>query len=366
MPWVFMHQGIKYMNELLRLPSLIDMHVHFRTPGQEYKGNIESESCAALAGGNTTVMDMPNNIPLITTLAHVKEKKRLANQQTHCDIGFYLGTLGDEDQVFSPQLLDEVFGLKIYMNSTTGGYIVNDPLKIESIFKRWESDKPILVHAEGNTIAFALQMAKKYHRHIHVCHVSLAQEVKEIAQSKNKRGEVVSAEVTPHHLFESNIADEDDDHRMRPPLSRLLDMQMLWQGILDGTIDCIATDHAPHTLAEKISETPPHGVTGLETTLPLLLMAESAGYITLQRIVEMTHDAPLRILNVEEQYNTYIEVERNIPWEIQGTHMHTKAKSTPFEGRTVFDRVIKTVLRGIVVFENGRILNQPGKGQVLS
>lgn len=352
------------MSEVLRFPYLIDPHVHFRTPGQEYKEDFTTGSRAALAGGVTMVMDMPNNTVLATSRDLIVRKQALAREQTHMDIGFYLGTLGDEVQDFAAAE-PHVFGLKIYMNNTTGGYIVNDSAKLDSIFRRWDADKPILVHAEGDTLSTAIALAEKYNRRLHVCHVSLGHEVSQVAKAKMKRDGMVTAEVTPHHLFESALWGADVYHQMKPPLSDFEDMAVLWKGLTDGTIDIVATDHAPHACHEKESAHPPSGVTGLETTLATLFMAERVGKISLARIIEVTHTNPMSVFKLLEQPDTYIDVVRGEPWVAHGAEMQTLPKTTPFEGRRFLDKVDRVVLRGQVVYEHGQILNTPGSGCVL-
>lgn len=352
------------MTEYLTLPYLVDPHVHLRTPGQEHKEDFATGSRAALAGGVTTVLDMPNNAIPVTSLELVRMKKELARKTSICDIGFYLGTLGEKDQNFA-ESVEEVYGLKIYMNETTGKYIVSDPDKLGNIFKRWNYAKPILVHAEGDTLKTAISLAQKYNRRLHVCHVSLETEVNQIRNAKIKRGEMVTAEVTPHHLFESRLWSADTFHQMKPPLSDFQDMRVLWEALRDGTFDIVATDHAPHTRIEKESDEPPSGVTGLETMLPVLLMAERAGEISLDKIIEVTHTNPLRIFNILEEANTFVEVLRSAPWEIRGENLQTRSRLTPFEGRRVLDRVYRVTLRGNVVYENGKFLGEPGSGRVL-
>lgn len=352
------------MPEILKLPALVDPHVHFRTPGQEYKEDFVSGSRAALAGGVTTVLDMPNNIELVTSIELLERKIEIARAQSLCDIGFHLGTLGDENQDFA-SCVDYVCGLKIYMNNTTGGFTVTDPERLDGIFRRWDFPKPILVHAEGNTLGAAITLAEKYDRRLHVCHISLAEEVHQVAETKNKRGDKVTAEVTPHHLFESSLWSADPFHQMKPPLSEFSDMQVLWDSLRDGTIDMVATDHAPHTRTEKESSKPPSGVTGLETTLPLLLMAERVGKISLERIKQVTHDNPLLVFDLAEQSETHVEVYRDTPWEIRGDSLQTRPRLTPFEGRRVLDQVHRVTLRGTVVYEAGKVTSEPGSGRIL-
>ena len=357
------------MREYLRMPPLIDPHVHARSPGQEHKENFTTIGNAALAGGVTTILDMPNNLKLIDSLERLEEKKELARKSALCDMGFYLGTLGDPDQNFA-EAEPEVFGLKIYMDQTTGGFIVNDPKKLDSIFRRWDFDKPILVHAEGNTLKTAIDLALTYSRRLHVCHVSLADEVNLIREAKWLRGEMVTAEVTPHNLFKSKLWNAHPFNQMKPPLSAFSDMHVLWEAVRDGTIDIIATDHAPHTRAEKLGDKPPSGVTGLETMLPLLLMAERAGEISLERIKEMTHFGPMRIFGIPEQPNSYVLVDQDVDWKIQGEKLQTKPHLTLFEGETMMDQVKEVVLRGETVYLHSdypslSILAQPGSGKVL-
>ena len=358
------------MSEYLEMPPLIDVHVHCRTPGQEEKEDFTTAAQAALAGGVITILDMPNNKKLIDSLERLEEKKEMARKTAVCDMGFYLGTLGDPDQNFA-EAEPEVFGVKIYLGETTGGFIIRDPYKLEQyVFRPWDFAKPILAHVEGDTLATALLLAEKYDRQIHICHVSLASEVDQIRRAKMKRGDKITAEVTPHHLCLSKLRSPHPYGQMKPPLSAFSDMHVLWEAVRDGTIDIIATDHAPHTKAEKLGNQPPSGVTGLETMLPLLLMAERAGEISLERIKEMTHYNPMRIFNIPEQPNSYVLVDQDVDWKIQGEKLQTKPHLTPFEGETMMDQVKEVVLRGETVYLHSdypslSILAQPGSGKVL-
>lgn len=355
------------MPELLKLPYLVDPHVHFRTPGQEHKEDFLTGSRAALAGGVTCVLDMPNNSTLVTNLDLLNRKKELASQSAVCDIGFYLSTLGDEDQ--KPDFkdcYDHVFGLKIYFNDSTGHYKVDDPEKRDWIFRNWESDRPILVHAEGpEDVQDAIDLATKYDRTLYVCHVSKKGQINKIRRGKDKRPAKVFAEATPHHLVLESLYSPDPYKQMNPSLAGLEHIQALRKGLRDGTIDVVATDHAPHTKQEKESGTPPKGVTGLETTLAILLMAERVGWISMDKIKEATHYNPIKILGLTEQPETYIEVLKNSPWAIDGDALQTKCHTTPFQGIRVLDKVHRVTLRGHLVYEDGQILAQPGSGRIL-
>lgn len=355
------------MPEIQRVPYLVDPHVHFRTPGQEHKEDFYTGSCAALAGGVTTVLDMPNNSSLVIRKEDINQKIEESHFQAVCDMGFYLGTLGDERQKFHfEQCYDYVPGLKVYFNVSTGHYVVDNPVKRDWIFRNWESDKPILVHAEGETVKDAIKLAEKYDRSLYVCHVSTKGQVDRIKRAKDKRPNKVFAEVTPHHLTIDSMWSPDPYKQMKPPLVGLDDRKALWEGLVSGDIDIIATDHAPHTKEEKESSNPPSGVTGLETTLPILLMAERARYITLEKIIEVTHTNPLKIFGLEEQPETYVDVLRDSPWYIDGDALQTKCHTTPFQGVRVLDKVHRVTLRGNIVYESGKILAKPGSSKDLN
>lgn len=340
---------IPLMSEYLKLPNLIDLHVHCRDFGQSHKETYHTASMAALAGGITFIGDMPNNSELTDSLKKIDIKKEMVKDEK-VDFGFYLGTLGDEKQNFK-ECFDHVLGLKVYMSNTTGGYIVSDENRLNHIFKSWECEKPILVHAEGNTLLTAIELAEKYDRKLYVCHVSRKDEVELIVNAKNKRPDMIFAEVTPHHLFLDADSVKNNPYRqMKPPLSEPEDIKSLWIAVQDGTIDTIGSDHAPHTKEEKKSDNPPFGVPGLETTLILLLKAQRDGIITRNQIIKLTHDNPIKIFNLEEQEDTFVTVERGVPNIIRGENLKTKCRWSPFEGMEFSDRVLEVTLRGKVVY----------------
>jgi dihydroorotase-like cyclic amidohydrolase len=291
---------------MIKLPGLIDPHVHLREPGATHKENFYTGSRAAIAGGFTFVLDMPNN-PLPTITPEKLQEKIDLSKKAVCDIGFHYGTDGENTDTFKEIWNNpHVFGLKIYCNHTTGNLLVNDTDKIEAIFKSWESDKPILVHAEGPQLTLILKMVKEYRRRLHVCHISQASEVEEIRRAKNE-GAKVSAGVTPHHLYlppkpesyppqpppiivggkREVKLDHDKYWTMKPPLGTQKDQDVLWQGVIDSTIDLVETDHAPHTLEEKRKGPPAFGVPGLETAVSLVYKAVIDGKITEKRFREL-------------------------------------------------------------------------------
>jgi carbamoyl-phosphate synthase/aspartate carbamoyltransferase/dihydroorotase len=200
---------------------------------------------------------------------------------------------------------------------------------------------------------------------VHFCHISRREEIELIARAK-ERGLPVTAEVTPHHLF---LTREDAARLgplgdMRPRLAGQADVAALWEHIGD-TIDIVATDHAPHTPAEKRSSNPPPGVPGLETALPLMMTAVQEGRLTVERLVELMATNPRRIFGLAEQENTWVEVDPEATYTINNEDMKSKCGWTPFAGNSVRGRVTRVVLRGRPVYENGRVLAQPGSGRVL-
>lgn len=348
------------MPNIIKLPGLIDPHVHLREPGATQKEDFTTGTKAAIAGGYTLVLDMPNNpIPTISPQA-LQEKINLAKGKIYCDVGFHFGASPKSIQYFS-QVADKVFGLKVYMNQTTGDLLMEDDKALEAIFSAWQKDKTIMVHAEGNTLQKAIVLAKKFGNRLHVCHVSLKQEVEQIKTAKVE-GLNVSCEVTPHHLFltEGDVKRLGGFGIMKPPLASFKDQQALWQGIEDGVIDMVGSDHAPHTKEEKSGEKPAFGVPGLETTLPLLLTAVDEERLTLDKLVELTYTNPKKIFNIPDQPDTFVEVDP-IPYTLNPSNLFTKCGWTPFAGMKVMGKVKKVVLRGQQVYDGQNIAGPYGQ-----
>ena len=263
-----------------------------------------------------------------------------------------------------PELAPQAVALKIYLNDTFGKLRVDDLPTLAACFRTWPRDKLIALHAERQSVAVALGLAAVYDRPIHIVHVSRREEIELIAEAKG-RGLPVTCEVTPHHLFLSaadapRLGPLGD---MRPVLGSAGDVAALWAHLND-TIDCIATDHAPHTLAEKHSAEPPPGVPGLETSLPLMLSAVVDGRLTPERLVALMHDNPRRIYGLPAQPDTRVEVDLT-PWTIPAAGWQTKCDWTPFAGLTAGGRVRRVVLRGQTVYEGGVVLAAPGSGMVI-
>ena len=347
------------MPEKLTLPGLIDIHVHLRDPGQTEKEDFTTGTGAALAGGFTTICDMPNNAEPITTAGKLAEKQAIASEKTVCDIGFHYGSVGDNLDTFS-EAAPHAIGLKLYLNNTTGGYML-DVEHLRKIYATWPRDKVILLHTEEDTIDAAIESLEGLNRPVHVCHMPSREILEKIIAAKQK-GIPVTCGVTPHHLF---LAHEDAERlgaygQMKPPLQSASDIAFLWEHLDD--IDIIESDHAPHTHEQK--QAGAYGVPNLETTLPLLLKARAEGKITLEQIIDKCHTSPARIFNLPTDDTTSVEVTME-PYVIKNEELLTKCGWSPFAGIEVPGHVSKVLLHGSVVYENGTVIAAPGSGKVL-
>jgi len=348
----------------LRLPGLVDVHTHLRVPGGEHKEDFTSGTAAALAGGVTTVLAMPNTSPPLSTPESLDETRLAARAAIRCDVGLFAGANpGQLAQL--PACAPAAVALKIYLNETFGPLRVEDLDTLEACFTTWPAAKPIAMHAEGQSVAVGIGLAAAFARPVHFCHISRKDEIELIAAAK-ARGLPVTCEVTPHHLFltEADVVRLGSLGHMRPPLATREDVEALWAHIND-TVDCIATDHAPHTLAEKGSADPPPGVPGLETSLPLMLAAVHDGRLSIQRLIELMATNPRRIFYLPEQPDTWVEVDPEERYTIGEDPLFTKCDWTPFAGKTVHGRVRRVVLRDRVVFEGGRVAAAPGSGRLI-
>ncbi|MBD2482358.1 dihydroorotase [Planktothrix sp. FACHB-1365] len=374
---------------LTLLPGVIDPQVHFREPGLEYKEDLFTASCACAKGGVTSFLEMPNTRPLTTTQANLDDKLRRASEKCIVNYGFFIGATAEN----LPDLLEAnpTPGIKIFMGSMHGDLLVSQEEILDGIFAK--GDRLIAVHAEDqarinqrrqefagitdpaihSTIQdnlaalqatqLALKLSKKYQRRLHILHLSTGDEAELLRQDKP---EWVTAEVTPQHLL-LNINAYDQIGtlaQMNPPLRSPQDNEILWQALLDGVIDFIATDHAPHTLEEKAKGYPntPSGMPGVETSLPLMLTQAMAGKCTVQQVsnwmstavakaykipnkgkIEVGYDADLVLVDLEN-YRPVLREE-----------LLTKCGWSPFEGWELTGWPEYTLVGGKVVYESGRI-----------
>lgn len=369
------------------LPGLIDAHVHLREPGGEHKEDFTSGTRAALAGGVTTVLGMPNTQPPLSDATLLAHALALASSKALCDYGLFLGATR-ENVASAPKVRDAV-GLKLYMGSSTGSLLVSDLTGQYSHFKAYPADRIIALHAEDESavqlfaklgqrrpplcaelaVQRAIALAADLKRAIHICHLSTARELELVMEAK-KRGVRVTCEVTPHHLF---LSKEAEKHlgalaQMNPPLRAEKDTEVLWKRL--GAIDAIATDHAPHTLDEKRGDSPPSGVPGLETMLPLLLTAVYQQQMTYADLVRLTSAGPAQVFRLADKgrleegaHADLVIIDPNVQWRLEGAKLHSRCGWTPFEGWQVRGRVLKVFLRGRIVLDEGQVMVEPGYGQ---
>lgn len=361
-PPLKMHVDCMTSQKLIRLPGLIDVHVHLREPGGTHKEDFASGTAAALAGGVTMVCAMPNTSPAITDATSFALAQKLAEAGARCDFALFLGASSDNAGSLGP-LAGAAAGLKLYLNETFSSLRMDDVSLWMEHFEQWPRHLPIVAHAEGQTVAAVLMVAQLHQRPVHICHVARREEILLIKAAKQK-GVPVTCEVAPHHLFLCR----DDLGRLgagcgsvRPALGTQQDVEALWENM--DTIDCFATDHAPHTLEEKQGLEPPPGFPGLETMLPLLLTAVSEGRLSVEDIVQRLYENPRKIFGLPAQEDTYVEVDLEQEWVIPKRTAFSKARWTPFEGMKVKGTVRRVVLRGEVAYIDGQVLVPPGYGQ---
>ena len=357
------YEGKDCVSRLTRLPGLADVHVHLRVPGGEHKEDVRSGSAAALAGGFTTILAMPNTHPPLVTLAGLQAAQKQAQREGLCDVAYYAGASADHLEELAAMATGAV-ALKIYMDQTYGSLRIEGLATLLACFRAWPKDKPIALHAEGPSVAVGIGLAAAYGRSVHFCHVSRKEEITLIAHAK-EQGLPVTCEVTPHHLFltEADLPRLGTLGDMRPTLASQSDVDALWSHITT-TVDCIATDHAPHTLAEKASEASPPGVPGLETAVPLMLTAVVEGRLSMDRLVELMATNPRRIFNLPSQPDTWIEVDIGATSVISHDGLHTRCGWSPFSGMRVQGRVHRVCLRGETVFRDGTVIPTSGTGPV--
>lgn len=381
------------------LPGVIDDQVHFREPGLTHKEDFAHATRAAAKGGVTSFLEMPNTIPTTTTCERLAEKLELAGQRCLVNFGFFIGATRDNlDQLCQAERTP---GIKIFIGSSTGDLLVDDQDVLERIFA--ETRLPICAHCEdeatiqanqrrlaGRTdvavhseirdeaaawIATrrAIDLARRHRHQFHVLHVSTAKEILELQAAPAW----VSAEVCPHHLF-FNV----DDYsrlgalvKMNPSLKTRADNQALWQALLDGFISVIATDHAPHTLAEKQQPYPtcPSGLPAIENSLALMLHQVHLGRCRLEQVVQWMSSEPARIWHLpgkgriaEGADADLVLVDLNLRRTIRNEEQETKSGWSPWHGVTLQGWPVRTWVLGHEVyrFEQGRAkfdLSRPGR-----
>jgi dihydroorotase len=346
----------------LLLPAFVDPHVHVREPGYDYKEDWDSCSRAALKGGAACIFDMPNNKVPVDGREPLMEKKRIALEKSYVDFGLYIAlTDANYENLADRRIQGEIAGVKVYMAETTGRILIGSERALLSVFRQ---PKPVLVHTGGGEgLSRVLSLYEKASRQtgrlpaLYICHVSTGDELSLIREGK-KRFRGLFAEVTPHHLLLEKGA-YSGYPAVLPPLSGRRDIDKLWEAVEDGTIDALGTDHAPHTVEEKLREKPPSGFPGLETAFPLMLGAFKERGIALERLVQLTSEGARGIFSGEtgtllrRGARADLALFEEKEWTVGEDGFVTKCGWSPFKGWKLDYRTALTMVGGTTAFEGG-------------
>ncbi len=387
------------------LPGGIDPHVHFRDPGFTYKEDFGTGTAAAAAGGVTTIFDMPNTHPAVLSVEILNDKRAMAESKALVDFGLYAAA--------DPTNLDE------FQNLTDAGAIafkvflsdpahpppqaVTDEAMLWQVFDRIaRTGRPVCVHAEnqslvqfftkralaGDTndplihlnarpticeteaIQRAILVAADVGAHLHICHLSSGAGA-ELVRAARARGIHVTAETGPQNLLlnDGDYARLGSRMKMKPPVRTAADSATLWDAVLDGAVDMLATDHAPHTAEEKLKDMPSaaSGFVGVETTLPLMLTQVNAGSLTLAQLNRLRSEMPARVFGIYPSKGVIqvgadadlVVIDMDKQWTISSERLHSRSTITPFDGFQAQGAVVQTILRGNVIFADVEIVGMP-------
>ena len=386
----------------LAIPGMIDDQVHFREPGLTHKGDIRSESKAAIAGGVTSYFEMPNTFPNTTSIKEFENKIKIASNNSFANYSFMLG--GTNDNMNEIERIDErqVAGIKLFLGSSTGKMLIDDKSSIENIFN--STSLPISAHCEdeqtikdntehyrslyGEDIPisahpqirneeacfkssnFAVTLAKKTGARLNVFHISTAIELDLFDGNLDLNDKKITSEVCAHHLW---FSDEDYNRlgskiKWNPAIKSKDDRDALWKAIKDNKIDIIASDHAPHTIEEKNNKylnCPSGGPMVQHTILSLLQNCEKYG-VSIEKIVEKIAHNPATIFKVnnrgflrEGYYADIVLIDTNTPTVVTKESLLYKCGWSPFEGQKFDNSIYKTILNGNVVYEDGVVNSIP-------
>ena len=372
------------------LPGMVDIHVHMRDLEQSYKEDWLSGSTAAVAGGITLVVDMPNTKPPTNNLQVLKEKIEIARSKSVVDFGFYFGVPNSIEEL-EEAFKYGIFGLKIYPDdyekplvsymkecTENGKITVVHPESPEFLCDSEISDRHSKIRppeAEVRAVESFVDIALRHSLRIHFTHISLASSLFNILKAKIRGGRV-SCDVTPHHLFLNLSKEEELGYlsKVNPPLRSEENRMLLYNAFKRFLIDAYITDHAPHLMEEKMSsvyEEVPPGFPGLEIALPLLINEIVQDNFPLQ-IINLYSFYPAKLLNISKGIMgigfdaDFSIVNYKKEWVIKGEHFKSKAKYTPFEGKKIRGQITQTYIRGKKVYEEDSVTVKPGYGQLIT
>jgi len=351
------------MRGLLRIDGMLDPHTHMRDLDWAHLATFASETAAAVAGGYTAVFDMPNTPPTTTSPEALVIKQAALSASAVCDWGIYFGASQADNTRYYADVAAQSCGLKIFNNSTTGDLLIADQREREKHYAAWPSSKLIAVHAEEDTVLDILALVRQHRTPTHFLHICTAREIGYLRDAKAE-GLPITIGVCPHHLYLT----QDDEARlggygiMKPGLKTKADQEALWAALKEGLIDVIESDHAPHTIAEKESAKPPFGVPGLETNLPLMLLAAADGRVTLEQVTALLADNPRRIWGVPCPPETYTLIDLDADYVLTREMLRSACGWSPFEGMRLRGRVVETWIRGTKVYDGEKVTVSPGYG----
>ena len=396
------------LKNMLVLPSLIDVHVHLRDEEKAYKEDFYTGTAAAAAGGFTTVLDMPNNDPVTMSAETLKNRMRTAESRVLVNVGFYSefpNRLGKIKSIVA----EGAVGFKLFMARQVGGLDIDDDKALKEAFAQvGETGAPVAVHAEDKALLMAneekfkrtkrhgtaafldahservelkaverlLKVSEQTKVRLHFCHMTTEEGLNAVISAK-KSGRNVTCEVTPQHLLLSNADFERHGLMltMMPPLRGERHVAALWKGVVDGWVDVLGSDHAPHTLSEKAVASVwdvKVGVPGLETTLPLMLTMVRKNRISLARLIQLLSEKPAEIFNLKDRGGLMkgnkadlVVVDYNRKYRVDASKFHSKAKYSPFDGWEVQGKPVKTFVKGLLVMDEQEIVAKPGSGDII-
>jgi dihydroorotase len=392
---------------LLLIPGVIDDQVHFREPGLTHKGDIFTESRAAVAGGITSFMDMPNTNPQTVTIVLLDEKFRLGSESSFANYSFYLGaTNSNLDEVMKADP-SRVCGIKLFMGSSTGNMLVDNEKTLRNLFSK--ALIPVACHCESEPVirrnmeiyrakfgedipvkmhplirsreacflssSYAVALAKDYNTRLHILHLSTADEMKLFNNEVPLEQKRITAEVCVHHLWfdETSYDDKGTLVKWNPAIKTRFDREALLNSTINDLIDIVATDHAPHTIEEKNNSyfKAPSGGPLVQHSLVVMLELWHRKLISLEKIVEKMCHNPAILFNIKERgfiregYKADLcLVDPDDKWTVSKDNILYKCGWSPFEGTTFRSKVVKTIVNGTVVYDNG-VFNEDYRGQRL-
>ncbi|MCP4553414.1 MAG: dihydroorotase [Bacteroidetes bacterium] len=390
------------------IPGIIDDQVHFRDPGLTHKADIHSESRAAVAGGITSYMEMPNTVPNTLTQELLEEKYQYAANKSLANFSFYMGASNDNIEEIIKTNPQNVCGVKVFMGASTGNMLVDDPIVLEKIFKlsptlvavhcedeeviqknikrfkdKFGEDVPIKYHPEirseeacFNSSYFAVELAKKHNTRLHILHLSTGKELALFDNSTTLKDKRITSELCVHHL-----AFNENDYKTlgtlikwNPAIKTKADQEALLAGLLSDKLDVIATDHAPHTLDEKKNTyfKAPSGGPLVQHSLPIMLEFMLDKKINLEKVIDKMCHAPAICFQLEKRgfiregyFADLVIVNVNDPWKVSKDNLQYKCKWSPFDGREFRAKVSHTFVNGHLAFRNG-IFDESIKGKRLT